>query len=149
MTPAEIVTKYDQTGPKAARARRRTPGFIRRRGMRPDQSVNGHMESWTIGYLVDAIFTRDPWMHRIDISLATGAPNPMTAEHDGVIVDDLVHEWADRHGQAFSLRLDGPAGGAWTVGSDGPRYELSVADFALIISGRTTGEGMLATEVPF
>ena len=30
-------------------------------------------EAWTIGYLVDIILTRDPWMHRADICRATGA----------------------------------------------------------------------------
>ena len=27
-------------------------------------------EKWQFGYLVDTIFTRDTWMHRLDISRA-------------------------------------------------------------------------------
>lgn len=37
-------------------------------------------------------------MHRIDISRATGRPLTLTADHDGVLVADVVHEWAGRHG---------------------------------------------------
>ena len=69
--------------------------------------------------MTDVIFTRDPWMHRIDISRATGRPLDLTADHDGVIVADVVAEWSDRHGKDFTLTLDGPAGGTWTVGANG------------------------------
>ncbi|MDP9094452.1 MAG: maleylpyruvate isomerase family mycothiol-dependent enzyme [Actinomycetota bacterium] len=145
----EIVSSYLKVGPKAARGRRRTPGFIRRRPLPQLQLVGGREERWTIGYLVDVILTRDPWMHRIDIALATGAHNVLTAEHDGVIVDDLVSEWAARHGQPYALRLTGPAGGFWTVGAGGPELELEVTEFCLMISGRAPAEGLAATEVPF
>jgi hypothetical protein len=80
------------------------------------QVVGDHEEPWTIGYLIDVILTRDPWMHRIDISRATGALPVLTPEHDGVLVDDVVRKWAQRHGQPFVLNLAGPAGGSWTIG---------------------------------
>ena len=31
----------------------------------------------------------------------------LTADHDGAIVDDLVKEWAQRHGQPYALNLTG------------------------------------------
>jgi uncharacterized protein (TIGR03083 family) len=96
MTPEQIVSRLAQVAPKAARGRRWAPGLIRRRTMPQRQLVDGQEESWTIGYLIDVILTRDPWMHRIDISRATGAAHALTAGHDGVIVDDLVTEWARR-----------------------------------------------------
>jgi hypothetical protein len=111
--------------------------------------VNGEEEAWTIGYLVDTILTRDPWMHRMDIARATGRPPLLTAEHDGRIVEDVVEEWAERHGQPFRLRLGGPAGGAWSIGDDGPTIELDAVDFCRILSGRDSGNGLLTTEVPF
>jgi hypothetical protein len=37
------------------------------------QLVAGRPESWSIGYLIDVILTRDPWMHRIDLTRATAA----------------------------------------------------------------------------
>jgi uncharacterized protein (TIGR03083 family) len=149
MTPAHLIESYAARSPKAARGRRRTPGFVRRRPMPVPQTVNGRPETWTIGYLVDVIFTRDPWMHRIDLVRATGAEHVLTPEHDGVIVADLVAEWGRRHGQPYTLRLTGPAGGLWSNGSGGPELELDAIEFCRILSGRAHGEGLLATEVPF
>jgi uncharacterized protein (TIGR03083 family) len=149
MAPAEVIAAYRAVGPKAARARARTPGFIRRRAMPVAQRVGDTDEAWTIGYLVDVVLTRDPWLHRIDIVRATGATLVLTAEHDGVIVDDAVREWAQRHGQSFSLRLTGPAGGFWAHGEGGPEYELSVVDFCVAVTGRAPAKGLLGTQVPF
>jgi uncharacterized protein (TIGR03083 family) len=149
MTSEQIVSRFAQVAPKAARGRRWAPALIRRRTMPQRQLVAGRQESWKIGYLIDVILTRDPWMHRIDLTRATGGPHILTAGHDGVIVDDLVNEWGQRHGQPFTLRLAGAAGGSWTVGHGGPRLELDVIDFARAISLRQPAEGLLATEVPF
>ncbi|HEV7191787.1 MAG TPA: maleylpyruvate isomerase family mycothiol-dependent enzyme [Jatrophihabitantaceae bacterium] len=148
MAPGDIVTRYEAVAPKAVRGRRRAPGFIRGRAMPQTQRVGGRDETWTIGYLLDTILTRDPWMHRIDICDATGAPLVLTAEHDGVIVDDIVREWAGRHGQPFVLRLTGPAGGSWANGS-GPELECDVASFCRALARRAPASGLLATEVPF
>ncbi|WP_198681076.1 maleylpyruvate isomerase family mycothiol-dependent enzyme [Lentzea terrae] len=94
MTPAQIVSRYAEVTPRAAKARRRTPWFLRGRKMPGTQLVNGRDEEWTLGFLNDVIMTRDPWMHRVDISRAVGAPLVLTADHDGVLVDDVVREWA-------------------------------------------------------
>jgi uncharacterized protein (TIGR03083 family) len=149
MTPAQITGRYAARGPKAARARRRTPGFIRRRVMLIPQQAGAHEEPWTIGYLIDVILTRDPWMHRADIARATGAPHVLTADHDGVIVADVVAEWAARHGQPYTLHLTGPAGGSWASGDGGPLIETDAVDFCRVLSGRGHAGGLLATQVPF
>ena len=74
MTPAQITARFGARAARAARTRRRTPGLIRRRTMPVLQQVGGREEAWTIGYLIDVILTRDPWMHRADIArrLAAG-----------------------------------------------------------------------------
>jgi uncharacterized protein (TIGR03083 family) len=149
LSPAELVERYAVLGPKAARGRRRTPGFIRRRPLPVPQQLNGRAESWTIGYLVDVILTRDPWMHRVDIARATGAELVLTADHDGVLVADVVAEWAQRHGQPYTLQLTGPAGGRWSSGRGGPELELDAVEFCRLLSGRGHATGLLATEVPF
>ena len=119
--PADRISgRYRARAPKAVTGRRRAPSFVRRRTMPQLQDVNGAQEPWTFGYLIDIILTRDPWMHRLDISRATGTPLQLTADHDGVIVADVVAEWSDRHGKDFALTLTGPAGGTWTVGQNGP-----------------------------
>ncbi len=149
MTPEQIISRFAHVAPKAVRGRRWSPGLIRRRPMPQRQVVGGREEQWTIGYLIDVILTRDPWMHRIDIVRATGAPHVLTADHDGVVVDDVVSEWAQRHGQPFALRLTGPAGGTWAAGQGGPNLQLDVVEFARAISLREPAEGLLTTEVPF
>ena len=149
LSPAEIVARLQQVAPKASRGRRLTPGLIRRRAMPQLQFVGDHEEAWRIGYLVDVILTRDPWMHRVDISRATDAVLVLTPEHDGVLVADVVREWAQRHAQPFALTLAGPAGGSWTVGTDGVTIDTDAVEFCRIVSGRAPGDGLLTTQVPF
>jgi uncharacterized protein (TIGR03083 family) len=149
MTPAQITARFAARAPKAARARCRAPGFIRRRVMPDRQQVGGREEAWTVGYLIDVILTRDPWMHRADIARATGAVHTLTADHDAVIVADVVAEWAARHGQAHTLHLTGPAGGSWASGEGGPLIETDAAEFCRLLSGRGHADGLLAVQVPF
>ena len=149
MTPEEIIGRFAARASKAARGRRRTPGFIRRRVMPEPQQVGGRDEAWTIGYLVDVILTRDPWMHRADIARATGAAHVLTAEHDGVLVADVAAEWAARHGQPYTQRLTGPAGGTWASGEGGPLIETDAVEFCRLLSGRGHADGLLAIQVPF
>jgi len=149
MTPAQITARFAARAPRAARARRRTPGLIRRRTMPVLQHVGGREEAWTIGYLIDVILTRDPWMHRADIARATGADLVLTADHDGVLVADVVAEWAARHGQPCTLHLTGPAGGTWRRGDGGPLIETDAFEFCRVLSGRGHADGLLAVQVPF
>ncbi|MDQ3716543.1 MAG: maleylpyruvate isomerase family mycothiol-dependent enzyme [Actinomycetota bacterium] len=145
----ELIDRFAVVGPCAARARRRTPGFIRRRSMPDQQDVGGVSETWTAGFLLDTILTRDPWMHRVDISRATGHKLDLTADHDGVLVEDVVTEWSIRHGKPCSLRLSGTAGGSWTFGEGGPALDLDAIDFCRTVSGREPATDLLATQVPF
>ena len=149
MSPAEIVQCFAARAPKAARGRRRAPGFIRRRPMPVPQAINGRDEVWTLGYLIDTILTRDPWMHRVDLARATGGDLVLSPDHDGVVVADVVTEWAARHGRPFALRLTGPAGGSWTSGTGGEEIEMDAIEFCRVLSGRGTADGLLATQVPF
>jgi uncharacterized protein (TIGR03083 family) len=149
-TPAQEVEGARKVGPRAARGRRFTPRFVRRRELPAPQAVNGRLEQWSIGYLLDVILTRDPWMHRMDLARATTRDPLLTAEHDGVIVADVVAEWTQRHDAPYRLTLTGPAGGTWSRGRDGDAIiEMDAVDFCRVISGRGTGDGLLAVQVPF
>ena len=120
--------------------------------MPQSQEMNGVTEPWTLGYLIDVILTRDPWMHRMDIAAATGTAPPLTAGHDGVIVADVVAEWAGRHGKDFELTLTGPAGGTWRAGANGPGWTLDAIDFCRAISRRPASlslDELMNTEVPY
>ncbi|MDQ3628941.1 MAG: maleylpyruvate isomerase family mycothiol-dependent enzyme [Actinomycetota bacterium] len=149
LTPQQVTDRFQRVGPRAARARRWTPGLIRRRRMLDVQSVGDQLEVWTFGYLIDTILTRDPWMHRMDITRATGRPLELTAEHDAVLVADVVAEWAARHRRPCRLHLTGVAGGRWEFGTGGPTLDLDAVDFCRTLSGREPATGLLATQVPF
>ena len=149
-TGPRIAGRFAERWPAAVRGRRRTPGFVRRRTI--PQRVNGSAERWTLAYLLDVILTRDPWTHRMDICRALGREPVLTADHDGVLVADVVAEWSARHGKEFSLHLTGPAGGSWHVGEDGPAIEVDAIEFCRVLSGRAGAvplETLLSTEVPF
>jgi uncharacterized protein (TIGR03083 family) len=147
LSPAEVVTAMRAAGPKAARLRRKMPAFIRGRTMPGPMTVGNVQERWTLGFLFDVILTRDPFMHRLDISRATGIPVQATLAHEGVIVDDIVREWAARHGRPYTLTLSGPAGGTW--GGEGEHITMDAFDFCRTVSGRGPATGLLSQQVPF
>lgn len=150
LDPAEIVARYAEVGPRAASGRRRRPGLFRRAAMPGTEVVNGTPEKWAFGFIIDTILTRDTWMHRVDTAWATGRVPELTAEHDGVLVADVVEEWAARHGNPCTVTLTGPAGGRWSFGDQaGPAVELDAVEFCRILSGRVPGTGLLTVQVPF
>jgi len=148
LTTAELVEAMRRTGPKAARGRRRMPSVVRNRTIPEEQDVDGQKESWTSGFLLDTILTRDPFMHRIDITHATGLEMELTADHEGRIIDDVVREWAARHAEPYTLELTGTAGGRWSQG-EGDHISMDPLEFCRTLSGRARGEGLLSEQVPF
>ncbi len=149
LTPQQLIDRIRIVGPKAARGRRRIPALIRGRRMPIPQPVGDVDEDWTIGFLMDTILTRDTWMHRIDISRATGQPLVLTIGHDDVLVADVVDEWAARHGKPCEVHLSGSAGGNWTFGEGGPGLDLDAIDFNRTLSGRERATDLLAVAVPY
>jgi uncharacterized protein (TIGR03083 family) len=152
--PEELRAELHRVGPRGARGRRLVPGFLRGRRGPGVEVVNGVPEAWSIGYVTDVIATRDLWMHRLDLARATGRDPVLTADHDGVIVADIVAEWARRHGQPYRLQLTGPAGGRWSSGTGSEEIVMDAADFCRVVSGRPGPDGsqpreLLTTQVPF
>lgn len=89
-----------------------------------------------MGRLFRVVYTRDVWLHRIDIARALGRALTLDTAADRRIVADVAREWADRHGRPFDLRLTGPAGGRYRRGDGGPTIDLDPAAFCWILSGR-------------
>jgi len=145
-TAQQVVADLKAAGPASVDARRRLPRALR--AIRVSVPMRSGNEKWSVAYLDDVIYTRDTWMHRIDTCRAVGVEPQLTADHDGVIVADIVREWATRHGQPFDLRLTGPAGGTFGDGG-GYTLDLDAVEFCRLLSGRGRGEGLLAVEVGY
>jgi uncharacterized protein (TIGR03083 family) len=150
--PEQLIAELSRVAPRAVRTRRRVPAPLRALRMKVDPPFDS--ERWKLGYLMDVIFTRDTWMHRIDIARATGRELTLSPEHDGRIVADVVGEWFRRHGRPCTLTLTGPAGGTFVsaahVGTgDGVTIEIDAIELCRIVSGREVGTGLLTTLVPF
>jgi len=148
--PAQVVERLTAISTKTVRGRSRIPGVIRNHAK---LAVDGPVfETWKLGYLVDTIYLRDLWMHRVDVAHALGQPVELRTDHDGQIVADVVAEWARRHGQPFVLELTGPIGHTYVNRSDAPgaeHFSLDAVEFCRTLSGRAPASGLLATVVPF
>jgi uncharacterized protein (TIGR03083 family) len=147
--PAELIAELRRMGPKAIATRQRIPAAIR--GLRFDfgsflygwrpldmmralrwpygptfvsfshskQAMQGRMR---LDYITDLIYTRDTWIHRIDICLATGREMVLTDDHDGrlmaLVMRDLAEQLKDvLAGKAIVYDIPGPGGGCWKIGS--------------------------------
>jgi uncharacterized protein (TIGR03083 family) len=141
LTPAELPTRWNAVAAAALQKRRRMPRFTR--ALPILRLAPGLWKP--VGYLYDMGFTRDVWMHRVDISRAIGRPFEATADHDGRVVADIIAEWATTHTDPFNLHLTGPAGGTYVrdprAGISG--LELDAIEACRILSGRATPTGVL------
>jgi uncharacterized protein (TIGR03083 family) len=144
-TPAELVAEWDRQSARALKARRHMPRLV---AALPLLRLPAPVGRQRLRYLFDMGFTRDAWMHRIDIATATGRPLDVDESHDGRIVADLVAEWATTHDEPFTLTLTGSAGGTFTSGRGGEHVTVDTVDFARTLAGRLPGHGLLAHELP-
>jgi uncharacterized protein (TIGR03083 family) len=152
LTPEQRVEALRDAAPAAVRGRMRFPRPLRgiRVPVAPSGSTaEGMPRSLSMGHLMGVIYTRDAWLHRVDIARATGRDLVLDPALDGRIVEDVVAEWAARHRQPFTLTLTGPAGGMYVQGSGGAVLALDAVEFCRVVSGRAPGEGLLATRVLF
>ena len=142
--PAELIDQLAAVGPKALRAVRRMPSFVRRfnvnRLFPEDRLPDG-----SLAYLFDVIAARDTWMHRVDIAVATGRPlahGPHEREIVAQVVRELHAAWT---GPPVTLELTGTAGGTWTIGAGSPAATVRVDTVAYLrtLSGRNDHPAMV------
>jgi uncharacterized protein (TIGR03083 family) len=142
---AELIAEWDVVSARALRARTTLPRPI---AALPLLKLPAPVGRQRIGYLFDMGFTRDAWMHRIDLAEATAKIFEADSDHDGRIVADLVAEWAATHEDPFVLTLTGPAGGQFTSGSNGEQVTIDAVQFCRTLAGRRSGDGILAHPLP-
>ncbi|MGN7202235.1 maleylpyruvate isomerase family mycothiol-dependent enzyme [Arthrobacter sp. SAFR-044] len=150
LEPEGIAARWRNASAAALRARRRLPGAVRALPVLPLGRMADVDFGWQpLSYLFDVGFTRDVWMHRIDICRATGQPLNQTRDHDGRIVEDLIAEWATRHQDPFCLILTGPAGGRFSrpAGFD-DSLQIDAIECCRILSGRGQPTGVLQHLLP-
>ncbi|MBU2664981.1 maleylpyruvate isomerase family mycothiol-dependent enzyme [Actinoplanes bogorensis] len=147
-TGSQLPALWQQHAATALAARRRMPAAIRALPVLPlGTGLGVHVGRQPLSYLFDMGFTRDVWMHRIDIARAAGTTPELTAGHDGRIIADIVEEWSERHGQPYLVTLTGPAGGVFQK-DDGDHQTVDAVDFVRILSGRADGPGILRHKLP-
>ncbi|MDQ6709866.1 MAG: maleylpyruvate isomerase family mycothiol-dependent enzyme [Candidatus Dormibacteraeota bacterium] len=137
----KLISRYERAIPRAMGWRRRfrwTPGSMR--------DVGGRFR---LRELYEVIYTRDTWIHRVDIARATGRAMVLTADHDGRIVADAVTAWANKHGRPYDLRLSGPAGGRFVTRTAAAPVTIDAVEFLRALSGRGTRDEILGTRIVF
>jgi hypothetical protein len=144
LSPAQLIDRFYAAAPKAIRTRTALPRPLRAVPV-PFPPPLGRR---SVAYLVDRVISRDVWMHRIDICRAVGAEPVLTAEHDGRLIADMVADWATTHPDPFALKLGGPAGGRYRRGDPTTTTEIDAVECIHVLSGRASGEGVLAHPLP-
>lgn len=122
------------------------PRMLRRRGTlarfaRYVPYYDGFLGATNIGFVMNAIFSRDTFMHRADICRPLGREMRL-GDEDGRLIADVVRDWAKRSDARLTLDLTGPAGGHYLTAPD-PVAEVTVdaVDFGRILTGREPSEG--------
>lgn len=142
-SPAALIDELRTVGPRAIATRARLPLLLR--ALRVPLPALGFVP---VGYLTDLIYTRDMWMHRLDLCRATGHEMVMTPEHDGRIVSLIMRDVAKKlmatlRNTSMVYHLSGGVDGTWQLGAQVPpatTLHLDVVDFNLLASGRLTPE---------
>ena len=146
LTPGELPDLWATAAARGLRARQRMPRPVRALPLLRLEPGNYK----PLSFLFDMGFTRDTWMHRIDITRALGEPFTATVEHDRRIVADIVADWATTHTDPFTLQLTGSAGGTYSRTSEptGDPVTIDAIDVCRILSGRGTPTGVLCHPFP-
>lgn len=150
-TPAELITEMKTRSEASLAGRQRFPWLVRK----IRTAVPGYHKPISLGELIDVIFTRDMWMHRLDVCRATGHTMVLTPEHDGRInaltMRDLAQNLSDKlNGQTVMYRLTGAAGGEWLLGtaaSVSAVVTMDALDFNWLASKHINGQDALAQNI--
>jgi uncharacterized protein (TIGR03083 family) len=145
LSATELVHEWVTAAPRALDARTKLPRPIARL---PLLKLPPPVGRQPLAYLFDIGFTRDLWLHRVDLTRAAGTTFDVDAEHDGRIVADIVAEWSTTHGEPFVLNLSGAAGGRYFNGSGGEEVELDAVEFCRVLAGRSSRGGVLSHSLP-
>lgn len=103
-------------------------------------TARGMPSKMALSELYRVIYTRDSWLHRLDVADALGRAAHLDTAADRRIVEDVVKEWATRHGKPFDLRLRGAFEVRYRRGEGGPVIETTPDRLCWMLSGRAEPE---------
>ena len=132
--PADLIAELDEIAAATVAARRRFPRPLRRIPLPLEPLVGS-----TVGDLMDIVYPRDMFVHRIDIAQATGRQLDRSGDHVEAlfaqVVRDLGQVWP---GPPATLVLTGEGGGAWSLGEGTPLATVSVdaVEYLRALAGR-------------
>jgi uncharacterized protein (TIGR03083 family) len=133
----EVTVLIREIAPAAVEGRLGMPGMLDRVAVPAGSGGSAAMgmpARVRLGDLFRVIYTRDVWLHRIDIATAFGKTPTIDSAADRRLIADVVKEWADRHGRPFELRLSD--GAVFRREGGGPVIELEPVELCWILSGR-------------
>jgi uncharacterized protein (TIGR03083 family) len=147
-SPSELISEIRSKLQRSLSGRNRIPAMIRA----PVLPMPGLDQPRSMAYVFDLIYTRDMWMHRIDIATAVGRRIAFDDHHDRRMVALIVRDLAIKaarglQGRAALLRLKGPAGGTYRIGANtqpSAVLEMDILTFSALTSGRETAERILS-----
>ena len=132
LTPEDLLRDLEKVLPRFARVRNAF-GYA---GKALPLYLPGLLGFTNVAYLMMTIFSRDAFMHRVDIARATNR-DLVLGGPEARLIEDVAVDWSRRLGVAARLHLTGGAGGEYVVGT-APRADLT-ADaivFARVLAGR-------------
>ena len=133
LSPEVLLERLEQTLPRFSRFCAKA-GRVGRLMPLYDGTILGLTN---FNYLLNTIFTRDHFMHRIDIARATGAELVLGAS-EARLLEDVVCDWARRRNVRALVSLTGPAGGHYALGD---RREASIEGDAVVFARVLAGRG--------
>lgn len=137
LTIPELLATYESAADKLLRLRRRI-GVVGKAIPLYNPLLGGLSN---VGFAADAIFTRDTFMHRIDISRATGRDMVMGL-HQDILVSDIVRDWARRTRLPVRAELEGPGGGVFAHDDARITIRATAIDFIRFFAGRASEDDL-------
>lgn len=96
----------------------------------------------TLGFAMDTIFTRDVFVHRIDIARSAGTEF-YAGPHDRRVFEDCLRHWAKKSKANLCFELDGPLSGHYATGSAPAAVVRGTGvDLVRVLAGRLEPERM-------
>jgi uncharacterized protein (TIGR03083 family) len=131
LSPAQMIDRFQAIAPRFNKTRLALGAVGKAIPMK--EPFSG---TWIrVEMLMGGIFTRDHFMHWLDIHRAIGRPPAVGRTHSR-IVEGLVKEWAGKTDADVTLELTGPGGGTFIHGSGATHIHADAMDFARVLAGR-------------